>query len=144
MFSLSPFSYRAVTVAVCNLSGEMPHSNDTFCLCVSVSFINFICSLTTRFGTLSLSTERFHLRCFVVISTLSSDKDIKNLRILFLNIFLSLTVPFVCLSFTATFFSYFISCPFYLLPIFNKPVIFSCLCFPYCFSICASVIFCII
>jgi len=91
----------------------MPHSNDTFCLSVCVSFINYICSLTTKFGTFTTTYRKFSFKVVVIISTLSSNKGVKNLRILLPNIFLNLTVLFVCVSFTATFFTYFISYPVY-------------------------------
>jgi len=113
MFSLSLFSYRDVFVAVFNLSGKIPHSNDAFCLSVCVSFINYVCSLTTKFGTFTTTYRKISFKVVVIISTLSSNKGVKKLRILLPNIFLGLTVPFVCVSFTATFFTYFISYPVY-------------------------------
>ena len=39
----------------------MPHSNKALFLFVSVSYINFICALTTKVGTLTMSTKIFHL-----------------------------------------------------------------------------------
>ena len=112
MFSLSLFSYRDVIVAVFNLSGKMSHSNDAFCLSVCVSFINYICSLTTKFGTSTTTYRKFSFKVVVIISTFSN-KGVKNLRILLPNIFFKFNCAFVCVSFTATFFTYFISYPVY-------------------------------
>ena len=110
MFSIF---YRDVIVAVFNLSGKMSHSNDAFCLSACVSFINYIFSHTTKFGTFTTTYRKFSFKVVVIISTSSSNKGVKNLRILLPNIFLSLTVPFGCVSFTAKFFTYFISYPVY-------------------------------
>ena len=65
-------------------------------------------SRTIKFGTFISTHWKFSFKLFAIFSTLSSNTGFKSLRILFLYIFLSLTVPFVYVSFTATFFRFFI------------------------------------
>jgi len=74
MFSIF---YRDVIVAVFNLSGKMSHSNDAFCLSACVSFINYIFSHTTKFGTFTTTYRKFSFKVVVIISTFSN-KGVKS------------------------------------------------------------------
>jgi len=102
-YFLTPFSYRDVTDAVFILSGKLLHCNKALFFSIRVSFRNFICSLRTKRGIFINTNWKLSFKLYVTFSILSSNIGLKNWRIFFPNISLSLTVPFVCVSYTSTF-----------------------------------------
>jgi len=80
----------------------MLHSNKTSRFSIRISYIKFVCSLTTKFDASTISTKSLNLN----LSTLSSNTGLKNLKILFPNIFLNLLLPFTYVSYTAIFFKF--------------------------------------